>query len=68
MEVKDVYFRKNDPDREVVRFELAFDFEQYFIVAAGAVILFVLLYKMAKWAKKREIRRAEKARLKQKKM
>lgn len=67
MEVKDVYFRKNEPDREVVRFELAFDFEQYFIVAAGAIILLVLLCKIAKWAKKREMKRAERARLRHKK-
>ena len=66
MEVKDVYFRKNEPDREMLRFELAFDFEQYFIVAAGVIILLILLYKMAKWAKKRELKRAERARLKRK--
>ncbi|MBE6625971.1 MAG: hypothetical protein E7628_02145 [Ruminococcaceae bacterium] len=42
MALKEVYFRKNEPEREVFRLELAFDTEQYVIVALAVCILVML--------------------------
>ncbi len=60
MEMKDVYFRKNEPDREVMRFELAFDVEQYFILVAGACLLMFLACRIYKCACRHAVRKAEK--------
>ena len=57
MEIKDVYFRANEPDRDLLRFELAFDFEEYFIIAAGVILLLLVARGITKWSRRREIRK-----------
>ncbi len=64
MEMKDVYFRKNEPDREVMRFELAFDTELYVLIIAGVILLAMLCCRISKCAHRRAIKKAEKRRLK----
>jgi len=60
MEIKDVYFRKDEPDRDLLRFELAFDFEEYFIIAAGVILLLIVAMGITKWSRRREMRKAYK--------
>lgn len=66
LEIKDVYFRENEPDRDLLRFELAFDFEEYFIIVAGVIVMLILARKLASWAHRREIKKAYAQRLKKK--
>ena len=60
MEIKDVYFRKDEPDRDLLRFELAFDFEEYFIIAAGVILLLIVARGITKWSRRWETRKAYK--------
>ena len=39
-QMKDVYFRRDLPEREVFRCELAFDTEMYVLLLIGAAVLF----------------------------
>ena len=38
MEIKDVYYRKSEPKKELFRFELAFDTELYAVIVAAVCI------------------------------
>ena len=60
MEIKDVYYRKSEPKKELFRFELAFDAEQYAIVAVAICIIVMIWCCMAKAARKHTAKHAEK--------
>ncbi len=60
MEIKDVYYKKSEPKKELFRFELAFDTEQYFLVAAAVVLLLMMWCGMMKIARRRAVRKARK--------
>ncbi len=51
MAIKDVVFRKNEPDCEVLRFELAWDTELYVLLAAMVLLLIIVGCKICKWFK-----------------
>jgi len=48
MTVKDVIFRKDDPDRELLRFELSYDTEWFLLLAALLLLLICLAIKIGK--------------------
>ncbi len=51
-QMKDVYFRKDDPDHEALRFELAFDLEFYVIIIAAILAVLLFAAKIKKQAKR----------------
>lgn len=60
-QMKDVWFRRDQPDTELFRTEIAFDVELYVILIAllaGAVYLF---YKIVRCLERQRVRRLEKA-------
>ncbi len=48
MTMKDVVFRRDEPDREVFRMELAWDCELYILLAFLLLIVVFAAYKIAK--------------------
>ncbi len=58
--VKDVYFRRDCPERELFRFEMAFDTDMYVLAVAILLGFALLVYKIARCARKCEMRRLEK--------
>ena len=67
----DVYYKRDDPSRELVKFEFSFDLELYVIIITCAAALFILLWKaarcIARSRAKNAIRRDERKRLRMKK-
>lgn len=53
-EMKDVYFRKNQPDIPLMRCELAFDYEFGLIMLSALVIVLLIMKKCCGKKKKRE--------------
>ncbi len=51
-QMKDVYFRRDLPEKEVFRCELAFDTELYVLLLAAAAILVCVICKMCRAASK----------------
>lgn len=45
-QMKDVYFRRDLPEREVFRCELAFDTELYVLLIAAALLLLCLICRL----------------------
>lgn len=63
--MKDVYFHKDFPEREVFRFEVAFDTEMYVLLLCGAALLGLAVCKIAKLAGASEKKRLQRAYLKE---
>ena len=64
--MKDVYYRRDDPDTELLRFEFAFDVEQYVLVAAAVCVLVMIAMKMSSFMKRMAVRRSVMMRRKRK--
>jgi len=60
-QMKDVYFRRNSPKNEILKFELSFDFEQYVIVllliASGMYIVLKIMHGFRRRQYARRLRR-----------
>ena len=52
MELKDVFYRKSEPKKELFRFEIAFDMEQYLVLVAALCIFVMIWCSIAKAAHK----------------
>ena len=48
MTVKDIIFRKDDPDREIIRLELSYDMEWFMLLAALILLLIYITIKIGK--------------------
>jgi len=59
-QMKDVFFRRNEPDRELLRWELAFDLEWYVLLIALRAVGVCVLCKIACLVKRGRIRRMDK--------
>ena len=60
MELKDIYYRKSEPKKELFRFEIAFDTEQYLVIVAAVCIFVMLWCSIAKSAHKHAAKHATK--------
>lgn len=62
--IKDVYYRRDNPEEELFRFELAFDVEQYVLISAAVCLVILIALKIARCAghmkEKRAYRRMRK--------
>ena len=65
-EMKDVYYRKKQPDKEILRCELSFDFNICLLVLTALIITIALTCRMMKSSAEHRIRRESKHRLKKK--
>lgn len=60
LQMKDVWFRRDQPDVELFRTELAFDVELYVILIAVLVGTVYLFYKIVRCMEQHRVRRLEK--------
>lgn len=65
-QMKDVYFRRDLPEQEVFRCELAFDTELYVLLLAAAALLIYMLCRFCRAASHARIHRYEKRMCKKK--
>ena len=63
-EMKDVFFRKDHPETELFRAELAFDTQLYVLLVVLGIGMVWLFYKTVRGLEKRRVRSLEKAYLK----
>ncbi len=66
-EMKDVYFRRDMPEQEVFRCELAFNTELYVLLVAAITVLILILFKICRAASTCKMRRYERMRFKSRK-
>lgn len=57
-QMKDVYYRRDDPEKELFRCEFAFDTEQYLIVIGAVILLAAIACRIASCMKKAAMRRS----------
>ncbi len=56
-QMKDVYFRRDFPEQEVFRCELAFDTELYVLLLAAVALLVLLLCKLCRATRPKKCRK-----------
>ncbi len=49
--VKDVFFRRDDPDEELLKLELSWDMEWYLLLAVGICVFILCMMKCCKQCK-----------------